>query len=453
MKFQFHRHLAVFLAIILIITTALVRGDISRSIGALAIGILLSLLVAHLVKTRIAEPLGELSLAIRRISDGEMRGSAPVRGTPEIAALLRDVNAMSRSLQTRENELQERTRRAESSILAIGEGVLVLSSVGQVTLANAAARRLLGTDRSLEGKTTVDLFRNPALEACILGAMRGGAPEPVDIELGSGSLVQVRASGVRNLTGATDTVVLVLHDKTEAARTETMRRDFVANVSHEFKTPLTVIRGYTETLLSGAIEDKNAGPEFLHIVERNARHLESLVADLLTLGRLEAELPASMEMIQPKALVDELIGLRRAAIGKRGIRVTNNCPDISVQADRARLTTAVSNLLDNAIAYNRQSGEIHIHGTAQNSSFTLSISDTGEGIPATDLQRIFERFYRVDRSRTRESGGTGLGLAIVKHAIESQGGSISVASKVGSGSTFTIQLPNANGAGKDVKSR
>jgi two-component system phosphate regulon sensor histidine kinase PhoR len=453
MRFQFHRHLAVFLAIVLIVTTALVQGDVIRSVGAVAIGLCLILLAAHLVKTRIGQPLQELSMALRRIADGDMRPSLSVRGTPEIAALLRDVNAMSRSLQTREVELQERTRRAESSILAIGEGVLVLNSVGQVTLANAAARRLLGTDRSLEGKTTVDLFRNPALEACILGALRGGSPEPVDIELGSGSLVQVRASGVRNLTGATDTVVLVLHDQTEAVRTETMRRDFVANVSHEFKTPLTVIRGYTETLLSGAIEDKSAAPEFLRIVERNAKHLESLVADLLTLGRLEAELPASVETVQPKALVDELIGLRRAAIGSRGIRVTNDCPDVSVQADRARLTTAVSNLLDNAIAYNRPSGEIHIEGAAESGAFTLSISDTGEGIPVTDLQRIFERFYRVDRSRARESGGTGLGLAIVKHAIESQGGSISVSSKVGLGSTFTIQLPNANGADKAASSR
>lgn len=453
MRFQLHRHLTVFSAIILIVTTVLVRGDISRSLGAVALGLSVILLVAHLVKTRIGQPLQELSMTLRRIADGDTSHSMPVRGTPDIAELLRDANAMSRSLQTREIELQEKRRRAEASILAIGEGVLVLSSVGQVKLANAAAKRLLGTDRSLEGKTTVDLFRNPALEACILEALRGGAPAPVDIELGSGSLVQVSASGVRNLTGAVDTVVLVLHDQTEAVRTETMRRDFVANVSHEFKTPLTVIRGYTETLLSGAIEDKNAAPEFLRIVERNARHLESLVADLLTLGRLEAELPASMETVQPKALLDELIGLRRAAIVKRGIRVTNDFPDVSVQADRARLTTAVSNLLDNAIAYNRQSGEIHIEGAVENSSFTLSISDTGEGIPATDLQRIFERFYRVDRSRTRESGGTGLGLAIVKHAIESQGGSISVASKAGLGSTFTIQLPNTNGAVKNPNSR
>jgi len=441
MTFRLHRYLIFPTITILVLTTVLLDGPIGSSVAALVFGILVTLLVGHFVRTRISEPLQELSSAIQKVSEGESGSVLPVRGTREIAALLRDTNAMTRNLNARELELKERARRAESSLLAIGEGILILGSNGHVILSNSAMNRLLATDRSLVGRTTLDLFRNPSLEASIQQAFKGGTSAPVDLELGSASLARARATGVPDLTGETDFVIVVFHDQTEADRIETMRRDFVANVSHEFKTPLTVIRGYTETLLSGALKDKQAAPEFLKIVERNARHLESLVGDLLTLGKLEAELPVFMEEVRPKALVDELIALKRTVIGSRGIRVTNECADLSLQADRARLATAVSNLLDNAITYNRPAGEINITGKAENGSFVLSIADSGEGIPAADLQRIFERFYRVDRSRARESGGTGLGLAIVRHAIESQGGTISVTSKLGTGSTFSIRLP------------
>jgi two-component system phosphate regulon sensor histidine kinase PhoR len=220
-----------------------------------------------------------------------------------------------------------------------------------------------------------------------------------------------------------------------------VRRDFVANVSHEFKTPLTAIRGYTETLLTGSDEDPKIETDFLRTIERNARHLETLVSDLLMLARLEAELPASMDTVNVRSLVDEQISARQGIIGERQIHVRVDCPSVELHADRARLTAAVSNLIDNAVYYNHPSGEIQISGVRENGAFTLSIADTGEGIPPAELPRIFERFYRVDKARSRESGGTGLGLAIVKHAIESQGGSVTVTSKLGSGSRFTIHLP------------
>jgi two-component system phosphate regulon sensor histidine kinase PhoR len=220
-----------------------------------------------------------------------------------------------------------------------------------------------------------------------------------------------------------------------------MRRDFVANVSHEFKTPLTSIRGYTETLLGGAKDDPQIALDFLYTIERNAKHLEALVSDLLTLAKLEAEVPASREELDLKAVIDDQIASRAKALREREIQVTLDCPQIHIQADRSRLGTALSNLIDNAIHYNKQRGEIRIAAAAQNGTVRLSVTDTGNGIPSEELPRIFERFYRVDKARSRDSGGTGLGLSIVKHAIESQGGSITVASKLGAGSTFTIQLP------------
>src|SRR5437764_14390895 len=220
-----------------------------------------------------------------------------------------------------------------------------------------------------------------------------------------------------------------------------MRRDLVANVSHEFKTPLTSIRGYTETLLSGAKDDPKIAQDFLKTIERNAQHLEALVSDLLMLAKLEAELPASKEQFDLMAMIKEQIASRKNALKERSIQVSVECPDLQIQADRSRLATALSNLIDNAIHYNKTGGQIHITAERQNGGLNLSVSDTGNGIPSEDLHRIFERFYRVDKSRTRESGGTGLGLSIVKHAIESQGGTINVSSKIGLGSTFTIHLP------------
>ena len=220
-----------------------------------------------------------------------------------------------------------------------------------------------------------------------------------------------------------------------------MRRDFVANVSHEFKTPLTSIRGYTETLLSGARDDPKIALEFLRIIERNAQNLEALVTDLLVLAKLEAELPVTREPFDLMFVIKEQIASRKNAIEDSGIQVRIDCPDIQIQGDRSRLATALSNLIDNAVQYNKPGGQIHISAETRNGRLNLVVSDTGNGIPSEALPRIFERFYRVDKARARESGGTGLGLAIVKHAIESQGGTISVASRLGSGSTFTIHLP------------
>jgi two-component system phosphate regulon sensor histidine kinase PhoR len=239
-----------------------------------------------------------------------------------------------------------------------------------------------------------------------------------------------------------DSVVVVFNDLTDIRRSERMRRDFVANVSHEFKTPLTSIRGYTETLLSGAKDDPKIAVDFLSTIERNAQHLEALVSDLLTLARLEAEVPASLEKFELKSIIDEQISSRVQALGDREIQVTVQCPPIQVHADRSRLGTALSNLIDNAIHYNKQRGEIKILAEAQNGTVHLAVADTGNGIPSEELPRIFERFYRVDKARSRESGGTGLGLSIVKHAIESQGGTITVSSRLGVGSTFTIHLPS-----------
>ena len=440
MTFRFHRRLAFWNVLILLLVVFITDATLTRSILALATGIVLIWVVSQALKRRIAKPLSDLHSTIQKIVDGDLEQRVPVQGDANIAELLRVVNMMVRLLNDAGNQIHEGRKKVESFVNAMTEGVLLVDAGGGILLANRAFSRMIDTERDLPGKTTLDIFRNPRLEASIKAALSGQGPAVIEMTPRAGAVAEAHIAGVPNSAGVLDTAVVVFHDLTETRKTERMRRDFVANVSHEFKTPLTAIRGYTETLLGG-VQDQKTAADFLHIVERNARHLEALVSDLLTLARLEAELPASFETVNVKALVDEQFALRQAAILERNLRVVNDCPETQLYADRSRLGTAVSNLIDNAVYYNRPSGEIRVSGVQEGGAFFLSIADTGDGIPASDLQRIFERFYRVDKARTRESGGTGLGLSIVKHAVESQGGSITVSSKLGAGSQFSIRLP------------
>jgi two-component system phosphate regulon sensor histidine kinase PhoR len=439
--FRFYRRLIYWNVLILILVVLVLGGSAGRIAAALTLGILLTLLASHTLKLRVAVPMSDLSFAIKELTDGNFEQRLQLKGDADIAELLRSVNAMSRSFGLLQQHLRERLQKAESFLQAMVEGVMILDNGGRITVSNRSVLDMIGTDRDVSGKTTLDLFRHPELEASVKTVLSGGPAKVVEVVLPPGRFVEAHIAGVPNLSGAVDSAVVVFHDLTEIRKSERMRRDFVANVSHEFKTPLTAIRGYTETLLGGALDDPKTATEFLRIVERNARHLEALVGDLLMLARLEAELPSSLEGVSVKTVVDEQIALRQASIKERDLRVTTDCSSIELHVDRVRFVTAVSNLIDNAVHYNRVSGEIHITAATENGSFVLSVADTGEGIPPADLQRIFERFYRVDKARTRASGGTGLGLAIVKHAIESQGGSITVASKLGAGSKFSIRLP------------
>jgi len=307
-------------------------------------------------------------------------------------------------------------------------------------LTNSSLRHVVETDRDLSGKTPLEVFRRPELENAVHEVRRGRSSQVLEITVNS-RILQANVAPVRSSGAAVDSVVIVFHDLTDIRRLERMRRDFVANVSHEFKTPLTSIRGYAETLMSGAKDDPRIALDFLKTIERNAKHLEILVSDLLTLARLEADVPFTKESIALRSLIEEQIGSRKGALLEQDVKVTIDCPQIEIQADRSRLSTALSNLIDNAIYYNRHGGQVNISAEVLGNGLKLAVTDTGQGIPSEELPRIFERFYRVDKARTRESGGTGLGLSIVKHAIESQAGSISVTSRVGQGSTFTIRLP------------
>src|SRR5438552_12843308 len=393
------------------------------------------------VHVLVLRPLHRISLVSRKLASGNLDERLPIAGDEQIAALGTSLNTMAQALSARMQALSDEKQQLELILAAMGQGVMVLDHDGRITLANSSLLGVLGTDRNLSGKTPLEVFRRPELENAVKAVLRGKPIETLEITVGKNSILQANVAPVTNAAGIRTSAVVVFNDMTEIRRAERMRRDFVAKVSHEFKTPLTSIRGYTETLLSGAKDDPKIAADFLSTIERNAQHLEALVSDLLMLAKLEAELPATKEHFDLMAVIKEQIASRKSTLADRGIQVSVECPDIQIQADRARLATALSNLIDNAIHYNKPGGQIRISAERQNGTLNLSVRDTGNGIPSNELHRIFERFYRVDKSCTRESGGTCLGLSIVKHAIESQGGTINVTSKIGLGSTFTIHLP------------
>jgi two-component system phosphate regulon sensor histidine kinase PhoR len=290
-----------------------------------------------------------------------------------------------------------------------------------------------------QGLRLWELVRLPGLEELALKALRERASVRDTFEVGT-RVLSVRLSPVSEGHG----VVLVAHDITEDRRYDTLRREFVANVSHELRTPLSVVQGYTETLLEGAMKDEKNGPEFLGIIDKNVRRLSSIVSDLLDLSKLES----GGQVFEPRpvdvrALVERVGDAFRPVAERKRQQLVVEVPANAgtVDADGALLERAVSNLVDNALKYTPEGGRVRMSATSDGVQAAITVEDNGMGIPEADLPRVFERFYRVDKSRSRDLGGTGLGLSIVKHIIQLHGGTISVRSAVGTGSSFTIRLP------------
>jgi two-component system phosphate regulon sensor histidine kinase PhoR len=337
-------------------------------------------------------------------------------------------------------QLEAANRRLATVLDGMGEGVLATDRQQKVLFVNGAAARLL--EFPLEGAVGRPLWELVRLEPILKGSLEA-------IVAGASRTVQVGPLRERHLSVSFSPgpglVVLVISDVTESARYQELRKEFVANVSHELRTPLTMIRGYLETLEDGAIRDPEKGPEFLGIITKHARLLSNLVDNLLDLSRLEGQGLGKRVRVDLAALVERVVDLRRPSAEKKGqgldAIVAPDVPDVLGDADY--LERAVSNLVDNAVKYTPEGGSIRITASRRGAQVAVQVSDDGIGIPESDLPRIFERFYRVDKSRSRDMGGTGLGLAIVKHVIQSHGGTIEVESALGKGSTFRVLLPPA----------
>jgi len=411
-------------------------------------------LIAFLVAAGIAAFISSRSAArrIRRLKEFADRAAAgdftPLErdyGYDEVADLAGSLgHAVAGFAQTIRSLTDERNR--SSAILgSMVEGVAVVAADERILYCNWAFEQILELpEGSSAGRKLVEALRQADLVALVRQALPGAEEVTGEVEVGtvrprnfSVTAAPVRAAGA---SGA----VLVLHDITELRRLERVRRDFVANVSHEFKTPLTAIQGFAETLLSGALDDKANRKRFVEIIRQHAERLTRLTDDLLKLARIEAgRLELEFRPINVEALVNGCVETTRLKAETKGLRIRVDLQERlpAVRGDGGQLGEVLQNLLDNAVQYTPPGGQIEVKARLNGREVIFTVADTGIGIPESDLERIFERFYRVDAARSREAGGTGLGLAIARHIVDAHGGRISVESAIGQGSRFHFTVP------------
>ena len=428
------------------------QGFRSAQQGLLLIWIFLFLLALGLGYLFTRSLTGRIE-SIRKFSEKVAHGNLDARvkevATDELGSLAESLNATADELQGTIDALREEKNRVAAILEGMRAGVLAIDSEGRITLMNPVLGRILQADlkESLSKKVT-EVVRNAELKGILdrVLAEKKEATAVVDMALGTRRSFEVVAVPLGEAGLASGGVVAVLHDITRLKELENIRKDFVANVSHELRTPLTSIRGFAETLLDGALEDRNNNRRFVEIIKSHALRLSDLTMDLLTLATLESEsFQLKPEKIDLPALVHEVLESFRpvALIKRHELEAVIEAGLPPVKADRDRIRQVLINLLDNAAKFTHEEGKIslEVRLNTERTGVELHVKDRGIGIPPSDLPRIFERFYRVDKARSREQGGTGLGLSIVKHIVEAHRGLVSVESTMGQGSDFCVTLP------------
>lgn len=395
----------------------------------------------------LSAPVLELARAARRISAGDLAGKADVRSTDEIGQLAGTFNVMAEQLRQKLAALSEERTKIEAIISSMNDAVVAVDGQGTILLLNRAAGELLGLPLDARGRRLREILGDHPLCRSLEDTAGRGEDTVEEFNLGPGEerFLDLRATPLRGPAGQASGAVAVVRDVTDLRRAERLRRELTANVSHELRTPLTSIKGFAETLLEGAMADEVMCRRFLTIIDNEATRLMTLVDDLMALSRLESKV-VTMELapVQLDKLIAEALSRMRPQAERRRIllRIAGAVPE-AVEADWDRILQVLTNLLDNAIKFTPEGGTVEVSVRDTGGEAVVAVTDSGRGIPEEDLPRVFDRFYRVERSRTREAGGTGLGLAIAKHIVEAHGGRISVQSRVNAGSTFTFTLPRA----------
>jgi two-component system phosphate regulon sensor histidine kinase PhoR len=412
-----------------------------------AVAALLSLLLSH----RIRRPIDDIKKGAESFSRGELDVHLPSSGLTEIAGLSETMNRMAGELRERIRTITEQRNELEAVLSSMVEGVFGVDREERLLGMNPSAARILGCNpATAQGRTIQEVIRLAELQRFVVGALSSEEPVEKDLVLYGEAERIVRAHGtpLRDAEGNRIGVLVVLNDVTRLARLENIRKDFVANVSHEIKTPITAIKGFVETLQEGKTHDPEDVKRFLGIIHRHVDRLEAIVEDLLALSRIEKEAEAE-EIILEEHLVRGILARAIQACENKAeakkIRLELDCSEeLKGKINPLLLEQAVVNLLDNAINYSGEGTSVAVVAEEAAQEIMIRVQDHGSGIERKHLDRIFERFYRVDKSRSRKLGGTGLGLAIVKHIIQAHGGRVSVESQIGEGSTFTLHLPQSN---------
>ncbi len=418
--------------------------------------ILLSLPFAFFLSRGATRELEKFRAGTMRLASGDLNYRVPVKGSMEFQELATDFNKMGDQLNQKIISIQQEHSRTQTLLSRMVEGVLALDRNGKAIFANSAFSSMFGLkmDR-IQGKTFLEISRHAELSEYISAllaanpASRLNPPEAREIRLyntAGEQVFSVQASRVYDEMEALNMVLLVFHDITSIKRVEQIRKDFVANVSHELRTPLTALIGSIEALLDGAYQNADECRKFLEIMDKQLRNTQNLVTDMLALAAVEdTRTPFRRENIELKELISDILIVFEPLAHKKNqtLRIIVPGPTVILSVDPRQLSDAISNLLDNAIKYTDEDGRIELICEMKGSGVQITVKDNGTGIPKDQLSRIFERFYRIDKSRSKEMGGTGLGLAIAKHAVENHGGTIKVESKLGQGTEFTIFLPES----------
>jgi two-component system phosphate regulon sensor histidine kinase PhoR len=408
--------------------------------GLVALGAVVAFLSARTLGRRVAA----LRRVVRRLAETTLpswRWTEP----DDLPGLTSELGAITTRLRDRLDELTEERDRAGQILDALDDGVLLLDGAGRLLLANPAARSWFGLPSDLRpGLPAKRVLGLPQVTALAEQAADARAPvvSTLTLVFPEPRTLAMRAFPLAD-RGPTGRIVVTMTDITQRRRLEVLRRDFVANASHELKTPVAAVRALAETLLTALPEDPEAGRRFAERIGREAERLDILARDLLDLSRVERG-TLDVEVVDLVGLAKEVAGGYGDLAEERRVRLSTELqPMVSMRGDRAQLGLLLSNLLDNALRHTPAKGSVCVRLEASESRATLQVNDTGEGIPASELPRVFERFYRVDKARARQTGGTGLGLAIVRHVAEAHGGTVRVQSELGQGSTFTVSLPVA----------
>lgn len=416
-------------------------------IGGLVIAVLASI-VCLIISRRISRPIEVMRHSATRFAQGELSHRLVPPNTKELAGLAQAMNQMAQELEHRMQAITRQRNESEAVLSSMVEGVVALDLDERILHMNSAAARLLdGTLKQLPGRSIQEVVRNRELHQMVQATLAQGTVNQGDVALyGSGEqILSAQCTPLFDADKRRIGALLVLNDVTQLRRLETMRSDFAANVSHEVKTPLTAIQGFVETLCQGAVTDQSEAQRFLQIIQKHVHRLNAIVDDLMQLARLEQSESSGklqLETATIRQILESAVHLCRPKADKKAMQIEIQCNEtLSTTMDVDLMEQAAVNLLDNAIKYSPEDSEILLSAEAKSNEVLVHFHDKGMGIAAVHLPRLFERFYRVDKARSRREGGTGLGLAIVKHIVQTHGGQVTVQSVQGKGSTFTIHLP------------
>jgi two-component system phosphate regulon sensor histidine kinase PhoR len=410
--------------------------------------IILSMIVAFIFSMKVISPIQEIEAFTDKIRKGDVSGMLMIDSRDEIGQLSKNINDMVAELQEKIRVANEEKWKLRAAFASMAEGVMVLDSQTRIEGLNKGMAEMIGREYAdIVGKTPMEAFRNIALQDALNRFRQAGEIVLEEITLGDENpmILDVNISSVKSLPGQDPKTMIVFHNVTRLKKLEQVRADFVANVTHEIKTPLTAIIGFVETLQQGAIDDRAKAQKFLLTIHENAQRLNRLVDDLLTLSSIElGETKLHLEGLALDDVFETALTLISPRAALKNVRIQRDVqPGLPmVRADRDRLVQILVNVLDNAVKFTPEGGSVSITASPEvQGSIVIKITDTGIGISKSELPRLGERFYRIDKTRSREMGGTGLGLSIVKHLMKAHEGSMEIESTLGKGTTVSLHFP------------